>query len=144
MTAPTARIGLGTTLDLLTSGAEFEKVKIDWDGMTRTAHETTHLGTSRPGSGNHGSRTFIPGRVTDPGNLKVEVHFNPDEVALIEGAAEQFRITLPLENGQLTAARWEVSGFVVNVSGMSFEPDSKVMQTFEIKCSGEWDYTAAT
>jgi hypothetical protein len=144
MTAPSARIGLGTTLEMLTSGAEFEKVKIDWDGMTRTSHETTHLGTVRAGTGNHGSRTFIPGKVTDPGTLKVEAHFNPDEISLIEAAAEQFRITLPLETGQLSAAKWEGSGFVVNVGGMSFVADGIVAQTFEIKCSGEWDYTAAT
>lgn len=144
MTAPVARIGLGATVTFLTSGAEFEVVKADWDGLTRTAHETTHLGTTEASGADHGSRTFIPGKVTDPGTLTIEGHFNAGEMSLIEGALEDVRITFGIEDGYTTADIFQGDAFVVSVGGISIEPDAKVMQTIQLKLSGVWDYTAAT
>jgi hypothetical protein len=144
MTAPVARIGLGATVTFGTSGAEFEVVKADWDGLTRTAHETTHLGTTQPTGVNHGSRTFIPGKVTDPGTLTLEGHWNAAEMNLIEGALETVTIAFGLESGQTTADTYSGNAFVVSVGGISIEPDAKIMQTIQLKLSGVWTYTAAT
>lgn len=144
MTAPTARIGLGTTIEFLTTGAEYEVTKSTYDGVARTAHETTHLGTSQPSSGNHGSRTYIPGKVTAPGTFKLEGHFNAGAMDIIEGATERVRVSLPIESGYSTADKYECDGFVVGVGGIEFDPDGKIMQTLDIQFSGQMTYTAAT
>lgn len=143
MTAPTARIGLGTTITFMSSGCEIEVVKAKRSAVTRSSHDTTHLGTMQAGLGNHGSRTFIPGKVSDPGSMDIEGHWSGPEMVLIESSIQRVRITLPIEPGYQTGESMECDAFIISAGETDFGPDDKMMVSFTAKFSGETQYTAA-
>ena len=102
-------LGTGTTIVFGTSGFTAEITDISWSGISREIIDTTHLGTS-PASGSEiGSKTFLAGDLTDPGEISLEGHFDPDQIPPLEAAAETVTITFPLPVGGTTAATWAAS-----------------------------------
>ncbi len=108
----TADIGTGTHIAFGTSAFAALVRSISHSGMNRAAIETTHLMTSPAAAGTFGSKTFIPGDLCDPGELKLEIHFNPDNVPPLEGVQEQVTITFPIPLGLTNGATWVFTGFV--------------------------------
>lgn len=143
MTAPTARIGLGATITFLSTGCELEVTKAKMSAVTRSSHETTHLGTAQAGVGNHGSRTYIPGNVVDPGSMDVEGHWNGAVMELIEASTQRARITMPVEAGNVTGESVEVDAFLTSIGETDLGPDDKIMVSFTAKFSGERNYVPA-
>ena len=140
----TPGLGLGTTLTFLTTGVSLQVRKISDSGPSREAKDTSHLGTTEASAGEYANRTYIPGKLKDPGELTLEVFYDSDvQLEMIEDAAETVRITYPLGDGESTASKDEGSAFVTNVS-YDIDPDEVSVASITLKKSGVWDFTAAT
>lgn len=71
-------IGTGSTVTFTPAGGSAWSARIlsyTHSGITMESNETTHMGTAEASSG-FGSRTFIPGRLSDPGELTLSVQFD--------------------------------------------------------------------
>lgn len=140
----TPGIGLGATVTFVTSGLSLQVRKISDSGPTRDPKDTSHLGTTEASTDEYGSRTFIPGKLIDPGELTLEVYYDSDtQLEAIEDAAEVIRITYALGYGESTPSKDEGSGFVTNVS-YDIDPDEVSVASITIKKSGVWTNTDAT
>lgn len=136
-------IGTGTTIAFGTSGFSAQVLDVSGPGLARESIETSHMGTSGPGAGQVGSKTFMPADLVDPGELSFEIHFNPDTVPPIHEAAETITVTFPIPAGLTNGATWVATGFVT-----SYEPSSpledKMVASITVKLSGQITITAAS
>lgn len=114
-------LGTGTTIAFDT-GFFAEIVSIDWSGITREAIDSSHFGTSA-------WRTFQPADLVDPGELQVEIHFDPDDTPAHGGAAETCTITWP------DTTTWAASAFMTNFE-ITGEFEGKLTATATLKFSG--------
>lgn len=142
----------GTTIGFGTTAASFalEVDKIKWSGIKRKAIDTSHMGTAAPGALKLGNATFLPGKITDPGELQVEAHFDPDEPPPIEygatplgGDAETITVTFPKITGDTTAPKWAASGFVTEFEA-DLDEDDIGKCSFKVKFSGPITVTPTT
>jgi len=135
--------GTGTVVTFVTSAFTFQLLSLSHSGINRESIDTSHMGTAAPAAGKFGNRTFIPGDLSDPGEVTMEGHFNPDTIPPIDAASETIRIEFPLSAGGLTKAKYEFSGFMT-----SFEYEDpledKMTATFTVKATGNVTRTAAT
>lgn len=114
------------------SGFFAQILSMSWDGISRPAINTTHMGSTAATATNFGVATYIPGKVTDPGALTVEFHFNPDTNPPIDAVAETITIGFP---GSATPATWAGSGFMTDFS--LIDPlDDKMTARATLKFSG--------
>ena len=94
-----------------------------WTGYERPSIDTTHMGTTT-------ARTYTPGSLADPGQLEVELLFDPTTKPPINSAAETVTVT------HSDATTWAASGFM-----MEFEWDSpledRAVANAVIKFSGD-------
>ena len=67
-----ADLGNGTTIAFATSPFTAVITSLQVSGITRESIETTHLGTAAAGAGKFGSKTFIPAKNTDPGEIRLD------------------------------------------------------------------------
>jgi len=137
-------LGNGTAIVFGTSGFAGQITKMDFSGISREAVDVSHLGSAAAGAGQFGGRDFKPGKLIDPGELVLTVHFDADTRPLSMEPAETITITFPLDDGESTASIWAGSGFCTDVSGPSVENDAKMEQTITLKLTGDWTITAAT
>lgn len=138
-------IGFGTTITFATSGFTANIVgPIQWSGIARTPHETSHMASALPGANQFGGRTFMPGDLVDPGTLTIPIHFNPNTNIPIAGAVETITIAYPLVAGDATRASWAVSGFVTDVGTISIPLDGVMETTITVKMTGLATMTDAT
>jgi len=93
MADPKVDIGTGTTLTFASFVAEIKSISIG--GIAREVLDTTHLGTTPAGANEIGSKTFLPGDLSDPGEISIEGHFDPSQEPPIESAASSAVITFP-------------------------------------------------
>jgi len=136
-------IGTGTTIVFATSAFTADLLSVDWSGITRESVETSHMGTAAAASGKMANKTFIPGDLTDPGEISIEIHFNPEDEPPIDAAAEIITITWPLTSLQATAATWAATGFMTDF--VITDPlEDKMTATATIKLSGEVTLTVGT
>lgn len=104
MAAPLSDVLTGATLGF--ASGYFARVNsVNWNGVSRPSVPTSHLATAT-------MATFIPGRIVDPGEVEVELHFNPDTTPPWAGAAENFTITFV--GGAAGSGTWVASGFMTN------------------------------
>jgi hypothetical protein len=101
-------IGTSATVTFATSGFTACIRDISVSGISREAVETTCMDTSN-------ARTFIPGDLYDPGEVSMEILFNPDTDLPLNGAAEVITITYPLGTGETSAATLAGTGFLTAV-----------------------------
>jgi hypothetical protein len=121
-----AFLGTGATIAFQT-GFFAEILSLEWSGIAREPIETSHAGTST-------WKTFIPGRLSDPGELSVELHLDADTAAPINAAAETITVTLP-SNGAGDTSTWSASGFMTSFS-FSAPMEDKQTATATIKFTG--------
>src|SRR5262249_47186668 len=114
-----------------------------WDGIDRQMFETTHMGTAAPGSNKFGNKTFIPSKLSDPGSLSMEIHYNPQTNPPIDGALETITVTFPLVSGDSTAASWSASGAAQSLR-IQDPHDGLMTATMVVKLSGNVTMTDAT
>jgi len=136
-------LGTGTTITFGTSGFSAEITNISHDGINREIIETSHLGTSPAGANEIGSKTFLAGDLSDPGELTLEGHFDGDDIPPVEGAPETVTVTFPLGSGETTPTTWQFSG---QMTGFSYNVplEDKITFTATVKAVGPVTRTAAT
>jgi hypothetical protein len=130
----TVDVGTGASVTF-SSGFFAEIANLDWSGITREAIETSHMGTAAPSAGEFGNKTFIPGDLSDPGSLDVELHFNPDTIPPIDGAAETVTLQFAASDGDTTGASWAGSGFLTDC-GAAIPLEDKMTMSATIKFTG--------
>lgn len=137
-----ADLGNGTTIAGDGTGFSGVITSLQISGIAREAVETTHLGTAQAGAGKFGSKTFIPAKNTDPGEIALEGHFDPDVRPPVENDPEDWTVTWPLPSGMSTPATWVGEGFFTAYEGGAPLDD---LMTFSgtIKLSGNQTLTAA-
>lgn len=130
--------GFGTTI---TFGSAFlgSILSIDWGGLNRAKLSTSHMGTT------NGWMTYLPSDLKDPGELTIEVFFDPskDWKARINAAAETVTITFPVPAGGTTAGTIAGSGFLTEFD-IADPHDDVMTATAKIAFTGELTFTAAT
>ena len=119
--------GFGTTVTF-DSGFFAEILNVGWDGIERGAVDTTHMLTT------DGWMTFEPSDLKNPGELSVELQFNPDDEPPIDGPAETVTVTFP------NSATWACEGFLTG-AGVAVPYNDKMIGNFTIKFSGEPTFT---
>ena len=155
--------GTGATLTLGTSTWEesggIQITNIDWDGIERAIIETTHLGSTAPATSvatgapgtagstsNMGGRTYMMGKLQDPGEITIECHWNPHIVPafMVNGVAENTEtITITVDSGPTSDATWVVTGGIKSFR-FSIPLEDKCTATLVWKCSGLIGVTAGS
>lgn len=136
-------VGTTTSLQFVTSALLVEVVGIQIGGISRPAIDTTHLLSTLPVGGQFGGRTFIPGKLQDPGELTLEIHHDPDKVPPVNTAPEQLVLTFPVPAGKTVGAKYTMTGFCTAYqAGTPLE--DKMGATITVKLSGVVVPTAAS
>lgn len=133
----------GVTLTGGTSGWSFNLTGINHGGITRVSIGTSHMGTAAAGAGKYGNMTFIPGDLSDPGNLAIEGHYNPDTEPPIDQVAETWTIQYQASGGDSTGAAHAASGFMTDFDETGPLEDAMTF-TATIKLSGNVTQTAGS
>lgn len=132
-------VGSGAILEMTTGSFDttggVEWTDISWSAMDKPTIETSHLGTTVAGAGTYGSRTFIPGRNSDPGEITCVAHFNPDNVPPIDSATDTITITWKNSEGTAGAA-WEGQGFMTSFELTSVGVDELMTANCTFKMTG--------
>jgi hypothetical protein len=142
MPGATVDIGTGATITFGTSSWTAELLDIQWSGISRESVETSHMGTAAPGVGKFGNRTHIPGDLSDPGELRIQFHLDPDDEPPIDQPAETITVAFPLVSGDATPANWAGSGFATDFS-LSVPLEDKMTGEMTVKFTGNITQTAA-
>lgn len=142
MPGTTVDVSTGITIVFGTSGFTAEITDVSWGGISRESVATSHMGTAAPGVGNFGNMTFIPGDLSDPGEITFEIHFNPEDEPPIDQPEETITITWPLAAGDATPADWEGTGFNTGFD-IGAPLDDKMTGSLTVKMSGEQAITGA-
>lgn len=130
-------VGTGASLTLVTSGWTGEILSINGNNIgAREVVETSHLGTTV-------ARTYMPGDLYDPGELEVELAWDPDEPPPYAAVAEVIRVTLPIPAGGAGGAKYEASGFLTQ-TGFAVPLEERMTASFTVKWSGEITQTDST
>ena len=136
-----ADVATGATLTGGTSGWTAQFTGIIPGGFTRESIETSHLALAAPSAGTFGNRTFIPGDLSDPGQIEIEGSYNPDDIPPIDAVAETWTIQYEASGGDSSGASLAGSGFMTD-----FNPtgaiEEKLGFTATIKFSGPITRTA--
>ncbi len=119
------------------SGFLAEILSVNWDGLERGDIPSTHAGTAG------GWMTFIPSDLKNPGELTVELQFNPDDSPPIDQPAETITVALPIPAGGSTAATWACSGYMKSMSA-AIPHDDKMTASAVLKFSGQPTFTPGT
>lgn len=128
--------GTGASITFGTSSFSATVTAINGEAIERVAIETSHLGTTT-------ARTFIPGDLFDPGEVSLELLFDPDNKPPLNGAAETITVTFPVAAGETNGATWAASGFVTGFSyGVPLE--ELMTGTMTIKLSGDITVTGGS
>lgn len=140
MASLTQNNGTGATIAFATSAwaALIKDIKIK--GIKRKALETTHMGTAAPAAGKWGNATFMPGDISEGGELEIECFYNPDTVIPVDAVAETITISLP---GSTTPATLAFTGFII-AADIGVPLEDMMMVTLTVKISGNVTRTAGT
>ena len=141
MSTPLVDLGTGITVVFGTSGFAPEITNAAMGGISRELVETSHLGTLPAGAGKVGSKTYLAGDLSDPGELTIEGHFNPDTIPPVEGSSEEITINFPPNSGVTTPAKWVFQGQMTSFDWTGPLED-KMTFTATIKAVGEITVTA--
>ena len=115
--------GFGTTI-AFSSSFLAEVISVDWSGIARESIETTHLTTA------NNAKTFIPSDVYEPGEVSVEMAFDPTTAPPITGAAETLTVTFPGAGDT-----WAAAGFLTSFD-LNSPLEDRMTATAVVKLSG--------
>ena len=123
-------VGTGASIDFGTSNWTGHIENISWGGITRGSIPTSHLLTT-------GGRTFIVGDLYDPGDLTLDIQYDPDDRPPFSAVEETITITYPVPTGLSNGADHAATGFIINFPPGQLGVDEKMMSTVTIKLSGD-------
>lgn len=124
--------GVSITFD---SGFFAQILEFNWDGISREEIDTSHLGLAAPGANEIGNELSCPSDLTNPGNLEVEMHFNPDLIPPIDKVPEILTLNFRLVSPDTTPATWAGLAYMSNFSFKGALKD-KITASATIKFSG--------
>ena len=128
-------LGTGASLTLGTTGVTLLCTSISSGGITWTAVETSHLGTT-------GARTFVRGDLYDPGEITVQYQADPDDMdTLLTNSASE---TVTITYSDTPAATEASSGFVTSWDPATNELEGLVMGSLTIKRTGAITFADGT
>jgi hypothetical protein len=114
------------------SGFFAEIINIDWSGVKREVLDCTNMSIAASGA-SFGNKIFIPSVYIDPGELGIEINFNPDTIPPIGSAAGAFSLAL---GGDTVQATWAGTGFLYEFAP-KMPLDGKVMTaTAKLRVTG--------
>jgi hypothetical protein len=105
-------------------------------GISRAPLETTNSATTV-------SRTFIPEKLVNYGELRVSLQLKTSADPPIEGAAETVTITWPMETGGTTAPTWSGTGFMTGYEATG-SINGIMTATATLKITGTLTFTAGS
>ena len=118
-------IGTGTTI-AFDSGFLAEILDVTPPGFSRESIPTSHMGTA------DNAHTFKPAKLTDYGEMTVDIGFDPDADPPINSDAETITITFP-DSGSTT---WAFSGFMTGYEAA--DPlEGRMTASVTIKATGK-------
>jgi hypothetical protein len=119
-------IGTGTTVVFGTSGFTGDLLDVSWGGISLEEFETSHMSTVD-------THTFKPKALKNPGEITLQLAFDPDEEPPIldNGAIE----TITIDWGGL-GTTWSVSGFQTAFD-ISAPLEDKMTCTATFKCTSD-------
>src|SRR5262245_8898689 len=134
--------GSGTEVTFETSGFSARITNVRWSGIMRNAIDTSYMQFGTIGANQFGNREYIPSGLIDPGEIVLDIHFNPeDHVPMNE--PEMITVTWPKAAADATAATWACTGFVRQME-INDPMDEKMTATLTIKLTGSCTMTDAT
>lgn len=137
MATATVRNSQGTTIVFTTSTFSSSVVGAKWSGIKRKAIDVSHFGVADAGANKFGNQLFTPGKLVDPGELELNLHFDPDKNPPIGAAAETVTVTFPKAlSTDATAPNWAGTGFMTEYE-VDEVLDDIIKATCKVKMSGE-------
>lgn len=139
MGSATADVGTGATLTLTgtpqIAWAAIEILDMSFSGASRESIETTHLATAvNPNTASFSSRTYIGGRLSDPGELTVECNHNPDLKPPLD--LDSNVIVVTYHGVAAPGAVWTTAGHMTSYDVSGIGVDTKMTATAVFKLTG--------
>jgi len=125
-----ADTGNGTTLTLSSTGAVGNVRRITGNEETLGKIGVSHLGTT-------GHNEYIPGDLSEPGEVTFEVELDPTTAKPGLGTVETATVTFPLGSGGSTAANTAGTGFLTKVSEPTFENETLMVRELTFAFDGK-------
>lgn len=138
-----SRIADGMTLTAGTSSWTAQLTGISHSGISRNSVDVSHLDLSAPSAGKFGNMLFKPSDNSDPGELSIEGHYDPDDIPPIDAVAETWTVIFDLETGDSVTSKLAASGFMTNFEWTGSLGD-RVSFTATVKLSGNITRTSAS
>lgn len=126
-------VATGISIVFATSSFSAEMLDVGIGGISRESFDFGHHGTT-------GGRPFKPGKTYDPGELTLDILYDPNSQPPIEGAPEVITITFPVPEGDSSGAEHEITGFVTNFD-IQGPFEDRLTASITIKLSGDWTFT---
>lgn len=119
------------------SGFEADIVSVSHSGVARALIETSHMGTPEPQDGEIGGKTFIVDPLEDPGQLQLQVHYDPSNPPkrTDPDEPEAIEVTYRKPKGATTAARLVGDGWLQEWSA-EMNLGAKMTATLTVKFTG--------
>lgn len=127
----------GTTITFHTSYFSGKIKTSNLDGYNREKLDTTHMTST------NGWATYIPSKIQEPGQIKVNILYDPDTAPPIDQAAEAITFTFPVPTGKTVGASMASSGFLTEFS-FTGEVRGLYMADATLVLSGEPTWTASS
>ena len=119
------------------SGFEADILSVSHSGVARALIETSHMGTPEPQDGELGGKTFIVDPLEDPGQLQLQVHYDPSNPPKRTDPDDpaQIEVTYRKPKGATTAARLVGDGWLQEWSA-EMNLGAKMTATLTVKFTG--------
>lgn len=132
MAYPLVGESTGTSIIFTVSGFTAQVTNIRFSNLARRAIETTHLRTPPGSPSNPGSQTFRPAKLTNPGQMELDLFFRPDVFPPIEEDAELILLNFPRVEEESFIRTWAFDGFVTDF-GNTILLEQAMQGTLQVK-----------
>lgn len=131
--------GHGATMTFGTSSLSYNWTSIDMGETTLPDVDTVHLGTT-------GNRTYLPGDLTDDGEVTIPFQFDAEAALPTLGSVETVTVTFPQEAGQTAPATYAGTAYIKRVRKPNLQTDTLQDGEITIRWDGQTGptFTAAT
>ena len=119
------------------SGFQADILSVSHSGVARALIETSHMGTPEPGEDEIGGKTFIVDPLEDPGQVQLQVHYDPSNPPKRTDPddPEEIAIEYRRPKGAATPARLVGSGWLQEWSA-EMNLGAKMTASMTVKFTG--------
>jgi hypothetical protein len=133
---PLVHEGTGAVI-AFTSGFTAEVVSIKRAPRKFEKLDVTKLSTT-------GQKEYIRSTLCEPGEIDIEVHYNPDVRYSESNVSDTFTITFPVISGSATNSADASSGFVVETQDVDIAIGKLMMSKLKVQLTGAVTHTSNT